>query len=222
MDIQMPEMDGYEATVRIRDREGPERHTPIIAMTAHALQGDREKALSRGMDDYLSKPVCPEQLDRVLRRWVPQADEVGREVPPRAAPDTLASDGPLDQTVLADLRTIQQEGGGEIVGRLVESFLSETPAHLSALREAAGRGEAQTFKRTAHALNGICRAWERAAWLRSVLNSKGWQTAATFRGQRSYSPGPKRNFITCEPYSMPNCPCRPKTEKPKGPWSRAR
>jgi len=161
MDIQMPEMDGYEATAEIRQREGNERHTPIIAMTAHALQGDREKALSAGMDDYLSKPVRPEQLDRVLERWTSQVPEP-RPTPrksPRQAMNTASSvsGGSLDQTVLADLRLIQQEGGGDIVERLVETFLSETPTHLVALREIAGRGEAQTFRRTAHALNGICR-----------------------------------------------------------------
>ncbi|HEX2729212.1 MAG TPA: Hpt domain-containing protein, partial [Rubrobacteraceae bacterium] len=115
------------------------------------------KALSAGMDDYLSKPVRPEQLDRVLERWVsraPEPREGSRQAANGAAP---VSDDSLDQSVLADLRLIQREGGGDIVERLVEAFLCETPTHLAALREAAGRGEAQTFRRTAHALNGICR-----------------------------------------------------------------
>ncbi len=161
MDIQMPEMDGYEATAEIRQREGAERHTPVIAMTAHALQGDREKALFAGMDDYLSKPVRPEQLDRVLERWIPQAPEPRpqpREGSPQATKGASSvADGSLDQSVLADLRLIQREGGGDIVERLVEAFLSETPTHLDALRGAAERGEAEPFRRTAHALNGICR-----------------------------------------------------------------
>ena len=156
MDIQMPEMDGYEATDRIRQQEGTQRHTPIIAMTAHALQSDREKALSAGMDDYLSKPVRPEQLDGVLERWIPQAPRQDR-APRRTAVRGSAQDDSLDQTVLADLRTIQQEGGGNIVEMLVETFLDETPTHVAALREAAVQGETPLFKRTAHALNGICR-----------------------------------------------------------------
>jgi CheY-like chemotaxis protein len=75
MDCQMPEMDGYEATRQIRQREVPERRVAVVAMTADAMAGTRERCLSAGMDDYLSKPVKPAALHAVLNRWLPQAAE---------------------------------------------------------------------------------------------------------------------------------------------------
>ncbi|HEY1291667.1 MAG TPA: response regulator [Chloroflexota bacterium] len=75
MDVQMPEMDGFEATGQIRQREGPSgRHTPVVAMTANALKGDRERALAAGMDDYVSKPIRLGDLEAVLDRWVHPAE----------------------------------------------------------------------------------------------------------------------------------------------------
>jgi CheY-like chemotaxis protein/HPt (histidine-containing phosphotransfer) domain-containing protein len=156
MDVQMPEMDGYEATKVMRQREGSKRHTPIIAMTANAMQGDRENALDVGMDDYVSKPVKPEELGAVLERWIPQADE--KTSGPEEAADTSVGVGGdttdlLDKSVLTGLREI---GDQELLADLTTLFLEDAPAQLETLREAIEGGDAPSVEQVAHTLKGSC------------------------------------------------------------------
>jgi CheY-like chemotaxis protein len=79
MDCQMPEMDGYQATRLIRQSPGPARDVPIVALTASAIEGDRQKCLDAGMNDYLSKPIEPGSLARIVERWLPAGNERGAD-----------------------------------------------------------------------------------------------------------------------------------------------
>ena len=142
MDVQMPEMDGYEATAEIRRREGTGRHTPVIAMTANALEGDREKALEAGMDDYVAKPVTPDELDAVIARWITRKETV--DVPTQ-------TEDPLDRAVIAGLREL---GGPGMLPELGEMFFDDANSGLQALREALQGNDTHSVELVAHTLKG--------------------------------------------------------------------
>jgi len=136
MDVQMPEMDGYEATSAIRRFEGERRHTPVIAMTAHAMTGDREQCLAAGMDDYLAKPLKLEELLVVVERWLVR-DGRGAAVP-------------------LDLEALRKQVGGDelFVRNLIELFLADVPGRIQTLRRAVAEGDEQRIQFEAHNLKG--------------------------------------------------------------------
>ena len=141
MDCQMPDVDGYTATRVIRRREQQtDRHTPIIALTAHALEGDREKCLTAGMDDYLSKPLRRQSIRDVLAR-LPQLRPAG--APALAATGDVFDPGPL-----------QEIGDPETEGTLATMFLDQCAERLTAMHDAIAEDDPDRLHGLAHGLKG--------------------------------------------------------------------
>ena len=183
MDLQMPEMGGYEATAEIRKREGSDRHTPIIAMTANAMNGDREAALAVGMDDYIAKPVKAEDLQQILHNWVPREASKTLVTRMEEATDGVPS---VDWDVLDALRGIRGERESDLLVELVEIFAEDTPARIAALREAFERDDAEDLRLAAHGLKGSsgslgARRMARIAELVAVVGRSGDLTGAAER-----------------------------------------
>ncbi len=150
MDVQMPEMDGLEATAAIRARErGTGEHVPIVAMTAHAMQGDRERCLDAGMDAYVSKPIRADALFATLHDLLSTEGEVPAVASDGAAPRAEAS------AVLDVDEAVGRLGGDrELFVELAATFLGQLPTWVSAIRGAVARGDAKQLSAAAHPLKG--------------------------------------------------------------------
>ncbi|MEP6572200.1 MAG: response regulator [Gemmatimonadota bacterium] len=149
MDGQMPEMDGFEATAGIRRRERKTGgHLVIVAMTAHAMQGDRERCLAAGMDDYLSKPVRKHELAVMLDRWLGTR---GIEAEETTSSQTPAN---MDQEVLLALRALQTDGDPEFFSELVGIFCEQSQGFLGQMKIASLAGDSASLQLIAHAFKG--------------------------------------------------------------------
>ncbi len=155
MDCQMPVMDGYDATRRIREWEHKsaetpsEGHIPIIALTANALEGDREKCLAAGMTDYLAKPFTQKAFESMLAAWLPRKAPHPPAAPAKPAPNSRSQ-------VFNDQDTLERyDQDSEIIQELLNDFLTETPADLQAL-QAFVQADDSAAEKTAHRLKGAC------------------------------------------------------------------
>src|SRR5262249_55349594 len=153
MDVQMPEMDGLEASRALCARWPASQRPRIIAMTAEAMPGDREKCLAAGMDDYIGKPVMLMQLEDALARA--QSGRTPGEPSPGSAggdPDDRA--GPVLDWMLLD--QLRDEVGAGVLRDVVAMFLEKAPSVLATLRDAATRGDVGAIREAAHKLKGTC------------------------------------------------------------------
>jgi PAS domain S-box-containing protein len=175
MDCQMPRMDGYEATGQIREWErskaaqnGVSVHVPIVALTAHAIIGDRERCLASGMDDYLTKPFKLQALSDILARHTRpkqvSTEETrmmkGRAPSYKGTPVTEGGETnrnpfpatPIDRSALDKLRGLQMQGAPDVVTSIIDIYLANSSTLFGDLQQALGSGDSAVLRRTSHTL----------------------------------------------------------------------
>jgi two-component system, sensor histidine kinase and response regulator len=156
MDVQMPEMDGFDATAVIRAKEQQTGgHIPIVAMTARAMTGDRQQCLEAGMDDYVSKPVRRQQLFEAIQAVLPQ-----KRVRVRPGKGPVPGNQPAqEQAALVDWSGALEiaQGDRQLLVELVQAFVEEYPAQLLQIRRALEHDDTPLLQRAAHTLKGTLR-----------------------------------------------------------------
>ena len=159
MDCQMPVMDGYEATRRLRAAEDGAKRVPVIAMTAYAMSGDRERCIEAGMDDYLAKPISIKTLSAALSAWLPHREEHGetdgKARPPEPSAPREGAETRAESTVWRKDELLNRLlGDEEMTGEILEAFLEDIPAEMDALAAAVAVGNAPTVELLAHTIKG--------------------------------------------------------------------
>lgn len=173
MDCEMPQMDGYEATAAIR-RQPHGKHVPIVAVTALAMQGDQERCLNAGMDDYISKPVKQEDFAAALCRWAsdkineqkndarqqqeahanPASPHAGDAASSPGTPASSSISPALDQQAVARLRALAEASDPSLIDQIFSAFVMDSAERIRALRNALGESDLESMRKAAHALRG--------------------------------------------------------------------
>jgi signal transduction histidine kinase/CheY-like chemotaxis protein/HPt (histidine-containing phosphotransfer) domain-containing protein len=153
MDCQMPGMDGFEATreIRLRESASGSPRVPIIALTANAMRGDRERCLAVGMDDFVSKPFRVEDLRRTLERWVAGVEGGGEVLPPRPA-SAPPEPSELDEQALQQISALRKPGGPDLLGKVARLYRERTPALLVEIEAALTRSDRKALAVAVHSL----------------------------------------------------------------------
>jgi CheY-like chemotaxis protein len=188
MDVQMPDMDGFETTAAIRARESlTGGRVPIIAVTAYAMKGDRERCLAAGMDGYLSKPIRVQELLELLRQYeaLPVQTSEGSQPPEqeecRQAGD---EDEQLDRCALLD----RFGGDSQLLSELIEIYLSESPSLLAAAQRAFQEKKGQDLARAAHTIKGSAGNFNARATVRAAERLEAFAQEGDFsRAQEAMS-----------------------------------
>jgi CheY-like chemotaxis protein len=174
MDVQMPEMGGFEVTTAIRRLEaGTGSRVPILALTAHAMKGDRERCLEAGMDGYIPKPLRAAQLFEAMAAVVPGWAEVAPEAPAEPGPDEVFNQAEALERV---------EGDHDMLRQLAEVFLDSCPGQLAGLQDAIARRDAPEVQRAAHALKGAASTLGARAAAAAALRLEAIGRAGDFDG----------------------------------------
>jgi CheY-like chemotaxis protein len=158
MDCQMPVMDGFTATAHIRERERQQHatRTPIIALTANAMEGDRDRCLAAGMDDYLTKPFSHQALADTLARWCPPQDQrqpdAQAEVGERDKNSSSEAPAQIDRDVWNAIAAIQKPGQPNVLHKIIGLYLTSSQAQVTQLRQAWQGRDSDAIQATAHSL----------------------------------------------------------------------
>jgi CheY-like chemotaxis protein/HPt (histidine-containing phosphotransfer) domain-containing protein len=193
MDCQMPQLDGFEASRMIREREAAanvgkssQRPMTIIAITGNSTDQDRDLCLSMGMDDFLRKPYTIEELRAILARWLPAGAtaETAAPLPRKKEATVISESSPIDLKLLDNIRSVQREGAPDILAKVIDHYLSQSPDTIGQLNEAVAADDGELIRAIVHRFKSgsanlgalrlaeICEAMESSARVNTMAVNK--------------------------------------------------